>query len=112
MDFSYENYYYQMNQAYYTIYNWPQPYQYHQWYQQLSPEQQNATLHPDQYTQVYTYTIQSVQKQTVKEGKLSRNQKRKLKKKELEEELEKEKKAIGKWVKLERKDLIDNLEKI
>ena len=35
-----------------------------------------------------------------KPPKLSRNQKRKIKKKELEEELEKETKAIGKWVNL------------
>ena len=110
MDFSYENYYQQMNQVYYTIYNWPQPYHYLTWYQQLASEQQAATLHPTQYTQVYTYTMQNVAGQQNKApGKLTRGQKRRNKKRELEEELERETKAIGKWVKLERKDLIDDL---
>lgn len=36
MDFSYENYYNQMNQTYYSIYNWPQPYHYQLWYHQLT----------------------------------------------------------------------------
>ena len=47
-----------------------------------------------------------------KPPKLSRNQKRKMKKKELEEELQKETKAIGKWVNLQRRDLIQDLQKI
>ena len=52
------------------------------------------------------------QSQTVKVPKMSRNQKRKEKKRKLQAEYEEEKKKIGDWVKLERKDLIEGLKKI
>ena len=48
-----------MNQLYYNICNWPQPYHYQNWYEQLAQEQQVVTLHPAQYTQIYTYTMQN-----------------------------------------------------
>ena len=48
----------------------------------------------------------------LKPKKPSRNQKRAIKKKELQEELEQERKEIGDWVRLERRDLIQGLERI
>ena len=59
MEFSYENYYQQMNQMYINVYNWPQPYYYQGWYEQLDTEQQAVTLHPSQYTQVYSYALEN-----------------------------------------------------
>ena len=70
------------------------------------------TLHPTQYTQIYTYTLQNASSINRDTSKLSRNQKKKIKKKELKEELERETQAIGKWVKLERKDLIESIERL
>lgn len=53
----------------------------------------------------------AVQKE--KDGnKLSRNQKRKIKKKMLQQQYEEEKKKIGKWVDLQRKDLVQDIKKI
>ena len=115
MDFSYEDYCRQMNQTYLSVLNWPQPYHYQTWYQTLTPEQQSATVHPTSYTQIYAYAMQAATTRPAdnsQPAKLNRNQKRKMKKKALQEELERETKAIGKWVTSERRDLLSGLEKI
>lgn len=57
LDFSYEQYYTDMNQLYHSVYNWPQPYNYQQWFDTLTPEQQTATVHPSSYTQIYVYAV-------------------------------------------------------
>jgi hypothetical protein len=82
-----------MNRVYFSVYNWPQPYQYHQWFNSLPPDQQAMTVHPHNYTQIYAYNMQpnSLNNAQIpsKPPPLSRNQKRKQKKKELLQELEK-----------------------
>ena len=80
-----------MNQVYFSPLNWPQPYHYQQWFEQLTEEQTLNVLNPTYYTQVYTYTIQNQGTKGVQSDskpKLSRHQKRKMKKQKLEEELE------------------------
>jgi hypothetical protein len=71
-----------MNQIYVGPYNWPQPYQYQLWYHQLAQEQQSSVIDPQFYTQVYTYALQNEPSltQNPKKAKLSRNQKRRVKK--------------------------------
>jgi hypothetical protein len=68
-------------------------------------------MQPDAYNVNYEYWIRKYQ-ESMKGKKVSRSQKRAIKKKQLQEELEQERKEIGNWVNLERKDLIQGLERI
>jgi hypothetical protein len=90
MELSYQEYCNEMNKVYFSVYNWPQPYHYQQWFEGLTSSQQAVTVHPAYYTQIYTYTLQNCQKPTQNTAKpppLSRGQKRRKKKQELQEEL-------------------------
>jgi hypothetical protein len=54
-----------------------------QWYQNLDPEYQAYYMHPDNYNVNYEFSIKKYQ-QTLKPKKPSRNQKRAIKKKQLQ----------------------------
>ena len=82
--------YEQMNKTYGHIHFWPQPYQYSEWHAQLTLEYQPYYLKPLDYCALYQYSVKKYQTDlnALKPKKISRNQKRKIKKKQLEEELE------------------------
>lgn len=89
MDYTtYEAYCAYMNSIYLHVYNWPNPYQYNEWYLSLQEGQEQMFMHPDYYTHIYSYAMEDFANKTNKtintKSKLSRNQKRKQKKLELE----------------------------
>jgi hypothetical protein len=53
----YSDFYEQMSKSYSSIHFWPQPYNYSQWFQGLSPEYQAYYMHPDSYTVNYSEAI-------------------------------------------------------
>lgn len=78
-----------MNQQYHSVPFWPQPYPYSYWYEQQSAEMQAVSMHPANYSQFYEYGVNRYRREMneSKPAKLSRSQKRRLKKKKLQEEL-------------------------
>ena len=77
----YEQYYDYMNQTYRSITYWPQPFSYYSWYQQLTPEQQSGSLHPDYYNCLYGYGLQRNREAILQsKQKPTRSQKRSQKK--------------------------------
>lgn len=103
-----------MNQMYTSVDHWPHPYTYYQWYVLLPEAYQAQNIHPSDYSILHGYAVERwrQEREAAKPAKLSRGQKRKMKKKSLQEELESERREIGDWVRTERKDLISGIAKI
>jgi len=85
----YGEYYDTMNINYMSVQFWPQPYPYTVWYQQQTEELQSMSMHPAQYSIFYEYGINRYAREmtATQPHKPSRSQKRRLKKKQMQDEL-------------------------